>query len=58
MVALATILFVAVGIKLVTGGALGRGIADLQLDWQGRPPAGSAVGDDAVADARKTSPTS
>ena len=56
MVALATILLVAVGIKLVTGGALGRGIADLQLDWQGRPPAGSAVGDDAVADAQEHEP--
>ena len=56
MVALATILLVAVGIKLVTGGALGRGIADVQLDWQPRPPAGSAVGDDAVADAQEHEP--
>src|SRR4029079_19703512 len=56
MVALAPILLVSVAIKLVTGAALGRGIADLQLDYQGRPPAGSAVGDDAVADAQEQEP--
>jgi len=56
MVGLATILLVAVGIKVVSEGSLARGIADLQLDWQSRPPAGSAVGDDAVTDAQETGP--
>jgi hypothetical protein len=39
MVALASILLLAVGIRLVTDGALARGIADLQLD--ARPRAGA-----------------
>jgi len=56
MVGLATILLVAVGIKLVSDHALARGIADLQLDWQARPPAGSALADDAVADAAEDEP--
>jgi len=39
MTVLAAILLLAVAIKIATGGALGRGIADLQLDNLSRPPA-------------------
>jgi hypothetical protein len=43
MLTLASILLLAVGIRLVTDGALARGIADLQLDAQPRPPATAAA---------------
>ena len=43
MVALAAILLLAVGIRVVSDGALARGIADLQLDLLPRPPATSVA---------------
>jgi hypothetical protein len=43
MAALASIILVAVGIKILTGGALARGVADWQLDGEPRAPSAAAA---------------